>query len=436
MKDAREILADTEESPERESLEKQVVDMESRWENVVAKSETREGEIARTIPEAKRCHAKVQDFEPKLAELEEQLETLPSVAVEKEELEKQMADAEDIRKELENLTPLNEEMAESCNALVESPLADLTVVAAEVESLKARYALVLEKLAEWQQKVNFVNEQVTHYNEAKKPVEENVHEVEATVPVHDSPVPDAETAKSELATVEKSIEVLDGLRSEKSEVSKIGVGILNEVGEDSAKVAVLKENMATLEKRFNDAREKAVKRKLFLESQLKRLEVYETTVVEVEVWIKTTLLVLDKQEAVSTKPEKLAEQLEEAKVLQDETVKERQVLETALEAGQWLAENTTDVEQRNGIVGRMTKTRANFDRIAKRVDDRFDRLQVAELKSKDVQVVFGEFSEELGKLEEEFESQRPVSAVRETLDEQKRKTDVSEVVTFLTKVFS
>ena len=166
-------------------------------------------------------------------------------------------------------------------------------------------------------------------------------------------------------------------------------------------------------------------RKIFLESQLKRLEIYEVNITEVEIWITKTLVILDKLEPVSTKPEKLAEQLEEAKTLQDETVKNRQVLEIALEAGQWLAENTNDVDQRNGIVGRMTKTRTNFDRVAKRVDDRFDRLQVAELKSKDVQVVFDEFDEQLRKLEEEFDSQRPVSAVRSTLDEQKRNTDVS-----------
>ena len=171
-------------------------------------------------------------------------------------------------------------------------------------------------------------------------------------------------------------------------------------------------------------------RKIFLESQLKRLEIYEVNITEVEIWITETLVILDKLEPVSTKPEKLAEQLEEAKTLQDETVEKKQVLETALEAGQWLAENTNDIDQRNGIVGRMTKTRANFDRVAKRVDDRFDRLQVAELKSKDVQVVFGEFDEQLRKLEEEFDSERPVSAVRSTLDEQKRNTDVSRGETF------
>ena len=167
-----------------------------------------------------------------------------------------------------------------------------------------------------------------------------------------------------------------------------------------------------------------------MESQLKRLEIYEVNITEVEIWINETLVILDKLEPVSTKPEKLAEQLKEAQTLQDETVEKKQVLETALEAGQWLAENTNDVEQRNGIVGRMTKTRTNFDRVAKRVDDRFDRLQIAELKSKDVQVVFDEFNEQLRKLEEDFESQRPVSAVRSTLDEQKRNTDVSKRKTF------
>ena len=192
----------------------------------------------------------------------------------------------------------------------------------------------------------------------------------------------------------------------------------------------LPSGIATIDKRFTNAREKAVMRKIFLESQLKRLEIYEVNITEVEIWITETLVILDKLEPVSTKPEKLAEQLEEAKTLQDETVEKKQVLETALEAGQWLAENTNDVDQRNGIVGRMTKTRANFDRVAKRVDDRFDRLQVSELKSKDVQVVFDEFDEQLRKLEEEFDSERPVSAVRSTLDEQKRNTDVSRGETF------
>ena len=169
-----------------------------------------------------------------------------------------------------------------------------------------------------------------------------------------------------------------------------------------------------------------------MESQLKRLEIYEVNITEVEIWINETLVVLDKLEPVSTKPEKLAEQLKEAEILQDETIEKKQVLETALEAGQWLVENTNDVEQRNGIVGRMTKTRTNFDRVAKRVDDRFDRLQIAELKSKDVQVVFDEFNEKLRKLEEDFESQSPVSAVRSTLDEQKRNTDVSNGKIFTT----
>lgn len=435
MKDAKEILKDIEDSTERESLEKQVADIEHRWKNIVAKAETRDGEIAQVIPVAKRCQLKVQDFTPKVAELEKKVQDLPSVAVEKEDLKKQVAKAKEIREEIDDLMTVNDEMTESCNTLVGNPLADLNVVAAEVENLKARYVMVLERVSDWQQKVNHVEEQVAQYEEAKKPVEEKVTDVEETIPVYNLPVADAETAKSELTTVEKSIQELDGLCSEKSDVTKIGSGILKHVGEESPRTAVLKESMATLDKRFNGARERAVKRKIFLESQLKRLVVYEDTISQVETWIAKTLLTLDKQEPISTKPEKLAEQLEEAKVLQDEMVKEKQVVETALEAGQWLAENTADVEQRNNIVGRMTKTRANFDRVAKRVDDRYDRLQLSELKSRDVQDVFDEFSEELRKLEEEFESQRPVSAVRETLDEQKRKTDVSEHHIW-TKLFS
>lgn len=183
--------------------------------------------------------------------------------------------------------------------------------------------------------------------------------------------------------------------------------------------------MTSIDEHFTGAREKAVFRKIFLESQLKRFEVYEINTSEVEVWITQTILKLDEVEAISTHPEKLAKQLSEAETLQNETAEKKQALETALEAGMWLAENTNDVEWKNSIVGRMTKTRTNFDRVAKRIDNRFDRLKVAELKSKDVQVGLEEFNEKLRKLEVEFASQAPVSAVKSTLDKQKQYTDVS-----------
>lgn len=420
---AKEIIEDTEQSPEQESLVKEVSFIENRWQTVVANAETRDHELARVLPEAKRCQTKVQSLEPKLAELEKKLESSPDMSVDTDGLEKQTKDAEQLRKEVDDLATLNDEMTDSCNTLVKNPLADLTVVAAEVENLKARYGAILDRVSVWQAKVNNVDEKVSQYNKMKKPIEETVVKAEQSIPTHDTPVSDAEIAKSELDAVEKSIEELDALRPEKTNVAKIGSEILKEVGEESPKVAVFKEGFDSLDKRFTDAREKAVMRKIFLESQLKRLEIYEVNITEVEIWIKNTLVILDKLEPVSTKPEKLAEQLKEANTLQDEAVEKKQVLETALEAGQWLADNTNDVEQRNNIVGRMTKTRANFDRVAKRVDDRFDRLQIAELKSKDVEVVFDEFNEQLRKLEEEFESQSPVSAVRSTLDEQKRNTD-------------
>ena len=241
MKDAKEIVEDTEQSPEQESLVKEVRDIENRWNNVVAHAESRNGEIVRVLPEAKRCQTKVQSLEPKLADLENRLESLPDISVDADALDKQSKDAEELRKDADDLATLNEEMTDSCNTLVENPLDDLTVVAAEVENLKARYGAILDKLSNWQAKVNTINEQVTQYNEVKKPVEETVLSVEETIPVHDAPVQDADAAKSELENVEKSIEDLDALRTEKTNVVKIGSGILKEVGEESPKVVVFKE---------------------------------------------------------------------------------------------------------------------------------------------------------------------------------------------------
>ena len=241
MKDAKEILEDTEESPERESLMKEVSDIENRWNNVVAHAETRDHELAQVVPEAKRCQTKVQSLEPKLVDLETKLQALPGISVDPDVLKKQAKDAEHLRKDVEDLATLNDEMNDSCNTLVGNSLADLYLVAAEVENLKTRYGAILDKASDWQNKLNTVNEQVNQYNEMKKPVEETVVNVEESIPVHDSPVTDAESAKSELETVEKSIEKLDALRPEKANVIKIGSGILMEVGEESPKVVVLKE---------------------------------------------------------------------------------------------------------------------------------------------------------------------------------------------------
>ena len=246
MRDAKEILEDAEQSAERESLLKEVNDIKNRWNNVVAHAETRDGELARVLPEAKRCQTKVQSLEPKLADLENKLESLPDISVDIDALEKQSKDAEVLRKDADDLATLSDEMTDSCNTLVGNPLADLTVVAAEVESLKARYGAILDKLSNWQSKVNTVNEQVTQYNEAKKPIEETVLNVEETVPVHDAPVQDVDAAKSELEAVEKSIEALDALRAEKTSVVKIGSGILKEVGEESPKIVVFKEGSCIL----------------------------------------------------------------------------------------------------------------------------------------------------------------------------------------------
>lgn len=245
MKDASEILQDTEEGPERESFQNQVAKIEDRWQNIVAHAETRDRELTRILPEAKRCQTKVQSLEPKLTDLEKKLESLPSLSVDTDTLDKQTKNAEDLRKDVDDLAVLSKEMTDSCNTLVGNPLADLTLVAAEVENLKARYGAILDKVSDWQQKVNTVNEQVTQYNEVKKPVEETVQNVEKSIPAHDSPVTDSETAKSELEAVEKSIEELDALRPEKSNVTKIGSEILKEVGEESPKVAVLKEGKFT-----------------------------------------------------------------------------------------------------------------------------------------------------------------------------------------------
>lgn len=246
MKDAKEILEDTEQSPEQESLVKEVNDIENRWNNVVAHAEKRDDELARVLPEAKRCQTKVQSLEPRLTDLENKLESLPDISVDADALEKQAKDAEVLRKDADDLATLNEEMTDSCNTLVGNPLADLTVVAAEVENLKARYGAILDKLSNWQAKVNTVNEQVTQYNEVKKPIDEAVLNVEETIPVHNAPVQDADAAKSELEAVEKSIEDLDALRTEKTNVVKIGSGILKEVGEESPKVVVLKEGWCIL----------------------------------------------------------------------------------------------------------------------------------------------------------------------------------------------
>ena len=241
MKDAKGILEDIEESQERETLVKEASDIENRWNNIVAHAETRDDEITRVLPEAKRCQTKVQSLEPKLTDLENKLKVLPDLIVDPTALEKQAKDAENLRKEVDDLATLNDEMNDSCNTLVGNPLADLTVVAAEVENLKARYGAILDKALNWQTKVNTVNEEVTQYNEVKKPVEETVHSVEESIPASDSPVTDADSAKSELEVVEKCIEKLDLLRPEKSNVTKIGSGILKEIGEESPNVSVVKE---------------------------------------------------------------------------------------------------------------------------------------------------------------------------------------------------
>lgn len=119
-----------------------------------------------------------------------------------------------------------------------------------------------------------------------------------------------------------------------------------------------------------------------------------------------------------------------AQVLKDDVVKHKAQFQTAENAGQKLIERSQeDPAVVADVYSKLYKARTELDKLLSRADQRLSRVQHALLQSQEFKVSFDDFLEKLGKLEESYALQVPVSGVYDTVKEQSQEQKVRNAST-------
>lgn len=111
-------------------------------------------------------------------------------------------------------------------------------------------------------------------------------------------------------------------------------------------------------------------------------------------------------------------------------MKHKAQFQTAENEGQKLIERSQeDPAVVADVYSKLYKARTELDKLLSRADQRLSRVQHALLQSQEFKVSFDDFLEKLGKVEESYALQVPVSGVYDTVKEQSQEQKVRNAIT-------
>ena len=421
---ADEFLQTRQPGKAHDMVEQRMFQLQKKWESVYRTASEGKGLLEQLEPVAQSYQDMLQNFLSWLVVVEKNMGLLKDVPCDRYGPQKYEELLKEIRNELDEKEDFSKGFEEAARSLLEFKLDDESLVKSQVQDVNMRFSNLQNSVKEKAENLEKMKQLLDNFHHRVFALEELVVQGVVICAYKPSMI-DADKVSQELALVNEILDALSDQEEEVDLIQAIGMEILDRLGSDSPDSVIIRNQVDSVFTRFRVTRQHLEKRKLQLEKHNRHLVPFRANVQELYVWfgiIDDTVEILD---PVSTEPSAIKKQLAETEQLQSQIQDKTYLLKVAQGDGEWMMEhNKEDEDMVIDVVTILSECQARMDRLAAKVDMRHARLQTAIIETQDVEVTFGEFMNDVGRIEEQLAGMRPVSAVRDTLTEQERQFEV------------
>ncbi|KAJ7387765.1 hypothetical protein OS493_001108 [Desmophyllum pertusum] len=206
---------------------------------------------------------------------------------------------------------------------------DVHVVQAESKDANKRWEVLTANLTVRQQHLDSVSRLVEQLTNQLQPIEERLDEAEALVDAPFSNLTDADKGEQELRKIEALLSVLKEQEPEMSEVNDNLSLLMQQVDEKTPHATQVRAEVSQADQKRKDLIDKLNARKINLEEDVKHARVFQGSLADLQAWLPEAAERVSAQQPISTDPETVRKQLEEAQVLKDDITKHRALFQTA-----------------------------------------------------------------------------------------------------------
>lgn len=304
----------SEPGPDRDALEDKLNDATQRWETVKKQADDRQEQLDQVLPLAKEFHSEIQDLKPWLSEAEKRLQTVEPDSCDLRSIEKQLDTLDELKKEITERKPIVETAKETSSSLSNSCSADKYVIEGEEQDVRKRFDSLSAEVPRLEDNLTALKDALEKYNNNLTPVEELLERTEKALASREPTGINVDKGKDQLRAVEDLLSSLRAAEPDVNNLKESGDKLTSAMDPKSADVPRVNQEVDAVSRRYNDLLENLNNEKDQLEKETEKALKFQDALHNLEEWLPRIEEAAASQEPISSDPEVVKQQLQQAEV--------------------------------------------------------------------------------------------------------------------------
>ena len=304
----------SEPGPDRDALEDKLNDATQRWESVKKQTADRQEQLDQVLPLAKEFDSEIQDLKPWLSEAEKRLQAVEPDTCDLRSIEKQLDTLDELKKEIAERKPIVETAKETSSSLSNSCSADKYVIEGEEQDVRKRFDNLSAEVPRLQDNLTALKDALEKYSKTLTPVEELLERTEKALASREPTGINVDKGKDQLKAVEDLLSSLGAAEPDVNDLKEAGDKLASAMDPKSAEVPRVKHEVDAVSRRYNDLLESLNNENDQLERETEKALKFQDALHNLDEWLPRVEEAVAAQEPISSDPEVVKQQLQQAEV--------------------------------------------------------------------------------------------------------------------------
>ena len=310
----RNILETSEPGPDRDALESKLSDTTQRWDSVKKQTAERQEQLNQVLPLAKEFHGEMQDVKPWLSDAEKRLQGVELDVCDQISIDRQLDTLGELKKEIAERRPVVDAATDTSSSLTDSCSADKYVIEGEEQDVRKRFDNLSGEVSLLEDNLVTLKEALEQYNKALTPVQELLDSTEKTLASCEPTGINVEKGKEQLKTIEDLLAALIAHEPDVNDLMDAGDKLASAIDPKSPEVPRVMQEVGGVSKRYHDLLESLRNEKEQLEKETEKAMKFQDALRKLEEWLPSVEGAVAAQEPISSDPEVVKQQLQQAQV--------------------------------------------------------------------------------------------------------------------------
>ena len=310
----RNVLETLESGAQKKALEDKLHDTTDRWNEVKRKTADRQEQLEQVIPLAKKYRDEKESVKPWLNEAEKKYQGIERNSYDRLTLEKNLKALRRQKEDIGAHKPDFDDLNETSPVLVNSCKSDKAVIDDGTQDLNKRYENLANGVAALEEKLGELKDVAERYKNVVKTAGGLIDKYRKLSEPQMPMGIDVKKGKGNLDKLQQLLLTLMEHKPEVCEVNSAGQELLSLMDERSPAAALVKQEMQSVNQRYQDLLNALTSRKARLENDLVQASKFHNALHDLEEWLPEVQETVSVQEPISSDPEVFKQQLQQAEV--------------------------------------------------------------------------------------------------------------------------